>query len=183
MPLGDVDGATVRAQIAIEASVQNDLIEGFRLAGITSGLKGTVATQASGLLYAPARFDQGLRIGHGSKAAWSIAIPSEFSTTFDVRLDQLLDEPLVYLALRGSAGTLRLIWAPDVNAFSLEDDQGRRVSAPLVRRSGDLITFGICQTPTMRRLFAASVQTGAIASGMQPFAPLGSFTSAQLHPA
>ena len=183
LPLGDVDGATVRAQIAIEASVQNDLIEGFRLAGITSGLKGTVATQASGLLYAPARFDQGLRVGHGSKAAWPIAIPSEFSTTFDVRLDQLLDEPLVYLALRGSAGTLRLIWAPDVNAFTLEDDQGRRVSAPLVRRSGDLITFGICQTPTTRRLFAASVQTGAIASGTQPFAPLGSFTSAQLHPA
>ena len=77
--------------------------------------------------------------------------------TFDVRLDQLLDEPLVYLALRGNAGTLRLIWAPEVNAFTLEDDQGRRVSAPLVRRSGDLITFGICQTPTMRRTAASNL--------------------------
>lgn len=183
LPLGDVDGATVRSQIAVEASVPNDLIEGFRLAGITSGMKGMVALQASGLAYAPARFDQGLRVGHGTKVSWPIAIPSEFSTTFDVRLDQILDEPIVYLALRGAAGTLRLIWAPDVNAFVIEDDQGRRVAAPLVRRSGDLVTFGICQTPTTRRLFAASVQTGAIASGSQPFAPLGDFTSAQLHPA
>ena len=183
LPLGDVDGATVRSQIAVEASVPNDLIEGFRLAGITTGIKGMVASQASGLAYAPARFDQGLRVGHGTKASWPIAIPSEFSTTFDVRLDQILDEPIVYLALRGAAGTLRLIWAPDVTAFVLEDDQGRRVAAPLVRRSGDIVTFGICQTPTTRRLFAASVQTGVIASGAQPFAPLGDFTSAQLHPA
>ena len=183
LPLGDVDGATVRSQIAVEASVPNDLIEGFRLAGITTGIKGMVASLASGLAYAPARFDQGLRVGHGTKASWPIAIPSEFSTTFDVRLDQILDEPIVYLALRGAAGTLRLIWAPDVTAFVLEDDQGRRVAAPLVRRSGDLVAFGICQTPTTRRLFAASVQTGVIASGAQPFAPLGDFTSAQLHPA
>ena len=183
LPLGDVDGATVRAQIAIEAPVANDLIEGFRLAGNVAGVKGMAATQASGLVYAPARFDQGLHVGHGSKAAWPVAIPSEFSTTFDVRLDTLLDEPIVYLALTGTTGTLRLIWSPDVNAFVLEDDHGRRVVAALVRRAGDLITFGICQTPTTRRLFAASVQIGVIASGAQPFAPLGGFTSAQLHPA
>jgi hypothetical protein len=35
----------------------------------------------------------------------------------------------------------------------------------------------------MRRLFAASIQTGVIASGAEPFAPLGAFTGAQLHPA
>ena len=183
LPLGDVDGATVRTQIAVEASLANDLIEGFRLAGNVTGVKGMAATQAANLGYAPARFDQGLKVGGGTKAAWPVSIPSEFSTTFDVRLDTLLDEPIVYLALTGTAGTLRLIWSPDIGAFALEDDQGRRVVASLVRRAGDLVTFGICQTPTTRRLFAASIQTGVIASGAEPFAPLGAFTGAQLHPA
>ena len=183
LPLGDVDGATVRTQIAVEASLANDLIEGFRLAGNVTGVKGMTATQAANLGYAPARFDQGLKVGSGTKAAWPVNIPSEFSTTFDVRLDTLLDEPIVYLALTGTAGTLRLIWSSDIGAFALEDDHGRRVVASLVRRAGDLVTFGICQTPTTRRLFAASIQTGVIASGAEPFAPLGAFTGAQLHPA
>jgi len=183
LPLGDVDGATVRTQIAVEASLANDLIEGFRLAGNVTGVKGMAATQAANLGYAPARFDQGLKVGGGTKAAWPVNIPSEFSTTFDIRLDTLLDEPIVYLALTGTAGTLRLIWSPDIGAFALEDDRGRRVVASLVRRAGDLVTFGICQTPITRRLFAASIQTGAIASGAEPFAPLGAFTGAQLHPA
>jgi hypothetical protein len=183
LPLGDVDGATVRTQIAVEASLANDLIEGFRLAGNVTGVKGMAATQAANLGYASARFDQGLKVGGGTKAAWPVNIPSEFSTTFDVRLDTLLDEPIVYLALTGTAGTLRLIWSPDIGAFALEDDHGRRVVASLVRRAGDLVTFGICQTPTTRRLFAASIQTGVIASGAAPFAPLGAFTGAQLHPA
>jgi hypothetical protein len=57
------------------------------------------------------------------------------------------------------------------------------VTAALLRRSGDIITFGICQTPTTRRLFVASAQTGLIASGAASLAPLGAFTGAQLHPA
>ncbi|NBS67118.1 MAG: hypothetical protein EBT33_22775, partial [Betaproteobacteria bacterium] len=91
--------------------------------------------------------------------------------------------PTVYLALTGTAGTLRLIWSPEDSAFALEDDHGQRVTAALLRRSGDIITFGICQTPTTRRLFVASAQTGLIASGAAPLAPLGAFTGAQLHPA
>ena len=183
LPLGDVDGATLRSQIAVEAPLANDLIEGFRLAGALAGIRGQNPAQAQNLSYAPARFDQGLQVGGGTKAGWSIAIPSEFSTTFDVRLDQILDEPTVYLALTGTAGTLRLIWSPEDSAFALEDDHGQRVTAALLRRSGDIITFGICQTPTTRRLFVASAQTGLIASGAAPLAPLGAFTGAQLHPA
>ena len=183
LPLGDVDGATLRSRISIEAAIPNDLIEGFRLAGNVTGVKGMAASQSLNLGYAPARFDQGLRVGNGAKAKWPVNIPSEFSSTFDVRLDTLLDEPVVYLALTGDKGALRLIWSPDISAFALEDDYGRRVVTSLVRRAGDLITFGICQTPTTRRLFAASIQTGVIASGSQPFTPLGAFTSAQLHPA
>jgi hypothetical protein len=183
LPLGDVDGATLRSQIAVEAPLANDLIEGFRLAGALTGMRGQSPAQAQNLTYAPARFDQGLKVGGGTKAGWSIAIPSEFSTTFDVRLDQILDEPTVYLALTGTAGTLRLIWSPEDSAFALEDDHGQRVTAALLRRSGDIITFGICQTPSTRRLFVASAQTGLIASGAAPLAPLGAFTGAQLHPA
>jgi hypothetical protein len=183
LPLGDVDGATLRSQISIEAAIPNDLIEGFRLAGNVTGVKGMVASQALNLGYAPARFDQGVRVGNGTKAKWPVNIPSEFSSTFDVRLDTLLDEPIVYLALTGDKGALRLIWSPDIGAFALEDDYGRRVVTPLVRRAGELITFGICQTPTTRRLFAASAQTGISASGEEPFLPVGAFSTAQLHPA
>ena len=183
LPLGDVDGATVQSQIALEAPIANDLIEGFRLAGAPLGMRGSIPFQSANLTFAPARFDQGLKVGGGTKAGWSIEIPSEFSTTFDVRLDQILDEPTVYLALKGSSGTLRLIWSPENNAFALEDDFGQRVTASLVRRSGDIITFGICQTPTARKLFAASAQTGLSASGVEPFLPLGAFSGAQLHPA
>jgi len=183
LPLGDVDGASLRSQIAVEAPYANDLIEGFRLAGALTGMRGQNPAQSQNLTYAPARFDQGLKVGGGTKAGWLIAIPSEFSTTFDVRLDQVLDEPTAYLALTGNAGTLRLIWSPEDGAFALEDDHGQRVTASLLRRSGDIITFGICQTPTTRRLFVASAQTGLTASGAAPLAPLGAFTGAQLHPA
>ena len=72
-------------------------------------------------------------IANGTKAGWSIAIPSEFSTAFDVRLDQVLEEPTVYLALTGDAGTLRLIWSPEDSAFALEDDHGQRVSGIAAR--------------------------------------------------
>ena len=183
LPLGDIDNATIKSQIALEASLANDLIEGFRLAGSLGGMKGTPPSQGENLAYGPARFDQGARVGMGTKISWPLVLPGEFSGSFDVRLDEIVDETIVYLALIGPAGTLRLIWAADDQTFALEDDHNRRVAAFLPRKPGDLVTFGLCQTPTTRRLFAASRQTGVITSGEEPFAPLGQFTSIQLHPA
>lgn len=181
LQVGDVDGARLRSQIAVQAPLDADLIEGLRLAGTLTGLRGALPAIAANLVYAPARFDQGLKVTNATKAGWAIAIPPEFTTSFDVRLDQILDESSLYLALTGANGTLRLMWSPEDDAFALEDDLGQRVTAALARRSGDIVTFAICQTLAQRRLFAASAQTGLIATGIAPFAPLGSFTGAQLH--
>jgi len=182
LPVGDADGAELRNVIAVEAPPANDLVEGFTLDGDTLGLNGTAASEALGLGFADARFAQGLRVRDTTQVAWPLSVPAEFSTTFDLRFDELLEEPQIYLVWSGGSGALSLGYDPDVGFYYLEDHLGNRVGLTLARIAGDIVTFGVSQSATERALHAASWKTGDVVFANQPLAPVGAFDQLRLYP-
>ncbi len=182
LPVGDADGAELEAVIATDAPPASDLVEGFTLDGGTNGLKGTAASEALGVGFADARFAQGLRVLDTTQVAWPVAVPAEFSATFDVRFDALIDEPQVYVVWSGGAGSLSLGYEPGVGLFYLEDHLGNRVSLNLARTAGDVVTFGVSQSAVERALHAASWKTGEVVSASEPLAPVGTFDQLRLYP-
>jgi len=182
LPVGDADGAELRTVIALEQSPANDLVEGFTLDSDTLGLKGAGASEALGLGFADARFAQGLQVLDTTQVAWPVAVPAEFSATFDLRFDELLEEPQVYAVWSGGSGVLSLGYDPGVGIHYLEDHLGNRVGLTLARIAGDIVTFGVSQSATERSLHAASWKTGDVVSANQPLAPLGAFDQLRLYP-
>ena len=139
-----------------------DLIEGFTLNGDLSGLKGAAASMSNGLSYADAHFAQGLKVLDTTQVAWPVTIPAEFTTTFDLRFDELLDEPQIFVTWSGGAGLLSLGYDPAASLYYLEDHLGNRVTLSLPRIAGDLVTFGVSQSALERSLFAASLKGGDV---------------------
>jgi len=182
LPVGDADGAELRTVIAVEATPDADLVEGFALDGGTTGLKGTAASEALGLGFSDARFAQGLRVLDTTQVAWPVAVPAEFSTTFDLRFDELLAEPQIYVVWAGGSGSLSLGYDPDSNLYYLEDHLGNRFGLTLTRIAGDIVTFGVSQSASERALHAASWKTGEIVSANAPLAPTGAFDQLRLYP-
>ncbi len=182
LPVGDADGAELRNVIALEAPPANDLVEGFTLDGDTLGLKGTAASEALGLGFADARFAQGLQVLDTTQVAWPLSVPAVFSATFDLRFDELLEEPQVYAVWSGGLGVLSLGYDPGVGLYYLEDHLGNRVGLTLARIAGDIVTFGVSQGATERSLHAASWKTGDVVSANQPLAPIGVFDQLRLYP-
>ena len=182
LPVGDADGAALRTVITLEAPTPNDLVEGFTLDGDTLGLKGSAASEALGLGFADARFAQGLQVRDTTQVAWPLNVPAEFSTTFDLRFDELLEEPQVYVVWSGGSIVLSLGYDPGSSFYYLEDHLGHRLGLTLARLKGDVVTFGVSQSATEQSLHAASWKTGEVVSASEPFAPLGAFDRLQLYP-
>jgi len=182
LPVGDADGAELRTVIAVEKPPANDLVEGFTLDEQTGGINGTAASKTLGLGFADARFAQGLQIRDTTQVAWPLSVPAEFSATFDLRFDELLEEPQVYAVWSGRSGVLSLGYDPGVGLYYLEDHLGNRVGLTLARIAGDIVTFGVSQSATERALHAASWKTGDVASASQSLAPLGAFDELRLYP-
>ena len=109
-------------------------------------------------------------------------MPAEFSATFDLRFDELLEEPQIYLVWSGGSGALSLGYDPNAGIYFLEDHLGSRVGLTLARIAGDIVTFGVSQSATERALHAASWKTGDVASASQSLAPLGTFDELRLYP-
>jgi len=134
LPVGDADGAELRNVIALEQPPANDLVEGFGLDGDTLGLKGIAASEALGIGFADARFAKGLEVRDTTRVAWPLSVPAAFSATFDLRFDELLEEPQVYLVWSGGSGALSLGYDPNVGIYYLEDHLGNRVGLTLAGR-------------------------------------------------
>jgi len=100
-----------------------------------------------------------------------------------VRADQPLEEHLVFVTWKGTAGSLSLGFDPLAGTFYLEDHLGRRVTLVFVLLAGDVVTFGISQNAAERALFAASTATGAIAAASAALPPIGAFSTVHLYPA
>ena len=182
LPVGDADGAELRTVIALEQPPANDLVEGFALDEQTGGINGTAASKTLGLGYGDARFAKGLEVRDTTQVAWPLSVPAEFSATFDLRFDELLEEPQIYLVWSGGSGALSLGYDPNAGIYFLEDHLGSRVGLTLARIAGDIVTFGVSQSATERALHAASWKTGDVASASQSFAPLGAFDELRLYP-
>ena len=182
LPVGDAAGAGLRTRIAVDTPPPNDLVEGFPLAGGLEGLRGTAATEALGLGYADCRFLEGLEVTDTTYTSWPLSVPAEFSATFDLRFDELLEEPQVYAVWSGGGGVLSLGYDPGVGLYYLEDHLGNRLGLTLARIAGDVVTFGVSQSATDRSLHAASWKTGDVASASQPLAALGAFEQLRLYP-
>jgi len=182
LPVGDADGAELRTVIALEQPPANDLVEGFTLDEQTGGINGTAASKTLGLGYGDARFAQGLEVRDTTRVAWPLSVPAAFSATFDLRFDELLEEPQIYLVWSGGSGALSLGYDPNVGLYCLEDHLGNRVGLTLARLKGDIVTFGVSQSATERSLHAASWKTGDVASASQSLAPLGAFDELRLYP-
>ena len=182
LPVGDADGASLRTIIAVDAIPALDLVEGFTLNGDVSGIKGVVASLSNGLTYADARFAQGLKVLDTTQVAWPVTIPAEFTTTFDLRFDELLEEPQVFVTWSGGSGLLSLGYDPAASLYYLEDHLGNRVALSLPRIAGDIVTFGVSQSALERSLFAASLKGGDLVSALQPLPPIGAFDQLRLYP-
>jgi len=127
------------AQLALQAKPPaNDLIEGFTLDEQTGGINGTAASKTLGLGYGDARFAKGLEVRDTTQVAWPLSVPAEFSATFALRFDELLEEPQVYLVWSGGSGALSLGYDPTIGIYYLEDHLGNRVELTLARMGVDL---------------------------------------------
>ena len=180
--MGDADGAELRTVIALEQPPANDLVECFTLDEQTGGINGTAASKTLGLGYGDARFAKGLEVRDTTRVAWPLSVPAAFSATFDLRFDELLEEPQIYLVWSGGSGALSLGYDPNAGLYYLEDHLGNRVGLTLARLKGDIVTFGVSQSATQRALHAASWKTGDVVSANQPLAPLGAFDQLRLYP-
>ena len=182
LPVGDADGAELKTVIAVNTAPGADLVEGFPLDGDASGLKGAEASKSLGLGFADARFAKGLQILDITQVAWPISVPAEFSTSFDLRFDELLEEPQIYVTWSGGSGVLSLGYEPGVSLYYLEDHLGNRIGLSLPRIAGDIITFGVSQSAIDRSLHAASWKSGDVMSTTQPLVPIGTFDQLRLYP-
>lgn len=182
LPQGEADGARLDALIATDTPPATDLIEGWMLDQVLTGLRNTMPAEAIGATYASARFADGLEVRDTTRVAWPVAIPAAFSATFDLRLDVLLEEPQIYAVWSGASGALSLGYDPAVSLYYLEDQAGNRIGLTLARIAGDIVTFAISQSTDERALHAASWKTGDVASTSLPLPPLGAFDQLRLYP-
>ena len=171
---GETDGRRVSAQIALPSSPPSTLLEGFRLAGSTTGIRGALPLAATGIAYQQARFGQGLLVEEETHVAWAVSVPDIFSVTFTLRAyDEAASVEL--FSLRGLSGGLRFGWDAEAEAFYIEDAERNRVTGTIPWLPGDILAVGISQTASGRELHIASLRTGLTISASGVFGPDGPF--------
>jgi len=178
----DIDGTTIKHQIAYWKGVNADVVESFSMNDSLTGTKGIAPSQSLGVTYEDGRFKNGVRVKDTTKISYSVAIPSTFSTMFNLKIGDLKDSA-VYLTLVGSGGKLWVGYDTKTKRFYLKDSNNKFLEVECTTASqGDYVTIGICQTLTQRRFFVKSYSSNVAVSAEGDYAPLGNFTAIYLYP-
>jgi hypothetical protein len=175
--IGDSEAGVANIFIsAYTGQLKGSVIEGWRLNGTTTGVLGTQAADFANAPYSPCRFANGLQTVGTTKAGWNVNVPQVFSTVFDFRSDNFLDQDQCLLTMQSGSGYLRLVFDAVLDRFALVDHIGNRVDVAVPIESGDVVTFGISQSPTSRALYAATRRYPNPVVGEIIVAPIGNFT-------
>ena len=180
-PTGDADGVTVIARVAVEQPLDANVIDGWTFDGSIDGLRGTNPSVNSGVTYGTGRFADGLKVSDCTHVSYDVAIPAEFSVTFDIRFDTMVSGYLTLASIIGATGSLGLYYDSDNSELILADDLGNKVVISIHLDLGDLATFCISQSATTRSLRVKKATEGMIHSADGAFAPVGSFTTYRLY--
>lgn len=179
--LSDIAGVEVTPQIYLPGYAEPGLVEGWTLAGTTTGLSGTTAANAVGVHYDDGYFRQGAFIDDLCTIDWSKNVPSQFSTTLDVAVGDMVEGYAIVLRLNGPSGWLQLGHDEALGVFFLEDRLGNRLEVAVPVEDGDVITLGINQSSTQRALYVATRRYPDVVADVDLFAPVGGFTTVALH--
>lgn len=179
--LSDSTGVEATPQIYLDDYTEPSLVEGWQLAGDTSGLLGTTAAHAVAVNYDDGYFRQGAFVDDFTTLDWSKDVPAEFSVTFDMAASDAVDGYSVILKLDGANGWLQLGYDEAAGMFFLEDRTGNRLEVPVPVEDGDVITIGVDQSLTRRSLYAATRRHPSVVADADLFAPVGTFTTVALH--
>lgn len=198
-------GCSITPYIAIAdvTATPADLVEEFRLNGSTTGSNGTTPSLANSVAYGPLHIGQGVNLAQTSQLSYSLAVPSEFTMLFDFRFNGdrgtyapyllgILADPFTdpssatdqagnYLLMRfvGSGFVMNLTYNTTISAFRLTGSGQTTMDLDIDFDTGDLLTFGVSQTATERRLMIYNHRTGITASVVTDNAALGALTSFQ----
>lgn len=179
--LDDATGVEAEASLLLDGYVEQDLVEGWTLAGVTTGIGGTAAATARGVRYDDGLFRQGAFVSDLTTIDWSKSVPSQFSTTLDIAAGAATADYAIVLRLAGPSGWLQLGRDGSAGVFFLEDSAGRRLEVAVPVESGDVITLGVNQSADSRSLFAATGRYPDVVADVDLFAPVGAFTTVALH--
>lgn len=170
------DGATLDVKIAVE-NIPSDLIEGWRLSGGTTGVKGTLVDAGVNLSAAPCFNDFGQEMGDGSHMGWdltALTTPAMSDTfSFVVNVQPVDGTPAVVapsmriVEFSDASNYLALEWSSSTGNFTLIDGTNTVTLAAPTWTADKPIAIGIVQTASERRLFYYDLyaETGASASG------------------
>lgn len=154
--IGDAGGdASLDPYIAVNTTLPDSLVEGWRFNGSTTGVRTSTPSASSGVTYAPAKIDDGVSVS--GSLTYDVTLPAACSALFDYRLPAKPIADHVIVELTDDDGQfLRFVWRVDDETFALEGNYAPDCVFPIPWEEGDTISVGIWQSATARGAVAAS---------------------------
>jgi len=181
-PGGEVDSVVAKYQISMKAGLRFDEFDGWMLSGSLTSIGGKAATTATNVTYQAGRNTQGLRLQGGVKVDWTnVSIQPVFKYSTWLIPKMIGDAAQIsVLEFSGAGGYLRLGYDEPTQRFSLTDNQGNAVYAPLTIVPNDVIGVVIVQTADVRKLFVGKLG-GLVGHGEAALTPIGTMTALKLY--
>ena len=183
-PKEDLKTLSYSHRVAIEdGSGIGTLLDALPLDVDLNSWNGVAPTVAVGVSHAPCRFHDGVRISPVAKLEWGITLPSEFATTFHVKLEGLGSGIGVghYLAGLRQSGSdeLTLTYDAQKGVVSLTGQSNETIRIPFHVAAGQVFAVGIMQSTYFRTLVVRKL-AGDVYSKSVLAAPSGGFDTLRL---
>lgn len=163
-PSGQALSVSGNFQIAPEAPLAANEIDGFHLDGNLFSVHSVAPTQAIGVTYDKGRFGKGIHLTDTTLVKWPTTIPPLFAVSFWVIPNEIKN--CVFWRAVGAGISLYVGYSTSTNSLFMQDQNGNIVTLPFNLGAHDVVCIGVSQQATTRRLLACKMNgTAAMASG------------------
>ena len=155
LPLGDIDGASLRAFIAWQRDPLDEEIYAMSFDNTTDDFRAVAADEEVNVTYDEARYGDGAIIGDFTKVSYTLSIPDEFTQRINYRVSGGFPSSVVFFRLEDSVGGywIECGYNKPLDKFYVIDSDGERIDSNADIQDDDFLTIAITQSTTTRALF------------------------------
>ncbi len=181
--VGDLNGVSVRQEIARYVGVGEDVLASAPLNGSLESAKGSGPSDSHNTVYAQGRWHSGLVVSDTMRLAYSCRVPRVFSLSFNLTVKQGFTDVLI-ATMEGDSGWLVLGYDARDACFYLRGSDGVtvRTSRSVPPNGREWYTVAVSQGEKKRTLYAYSLNYDTTVSGSVKAEPIGTFSTVYFYP-
>ena len=183
--IGDINGVSVKHQIAEYVGQSAESIETINLNNNLLTDESTAPTQALGAAdFRSGRWANGLYVSPATYVSYDLTgMAAVFNMSFCLKVTDKINESRIFMTLRNAGGDLLFIGYDKPNdVFYLNDQNDNRIELSLAVAERDWLTFAISQGTTVRKLFVNSLDANKTAAVQANIAPLNILNKLYFYP-